>query len=55
VNNTTKKTPSQPQSVHSLGVLIAENITLPQLRDFRLWTRCKWDLRSFGILRNVDW
>ena len=34
--NTTKKTPCQPQSVHSLGMLIAENITLPQLHDCRL-------------------
>jgi len=41
VNNTTKKTPSQLQSVHSLGMLIAENVTLPQLRDFRLRMRCK--------------
>jgi len=36
VNNTTKKTPCHPQSVHSLGMLIAENITLPQLHEFRL-------------------
>jgi len=36
VNNTTKKTPCQPQSVHSLGMLIAENVALPQLCDFRL-------------------
>jgi len=35
VNNTTKKTPCHPQSVHSLGKLTAENLTLPQLRDFR--------------------
>ncbi len=34
--NTTKKTPCQPQSVHSVGMLIAENVTLPQLHDFRL-------------------
>ena len=53
--NRTKKTPCQPQSMHSLGMPIAENTTLPQLRDFTLWTRCKWDLRSFGILRSVDW
>ena len=33
VNNTTNKTPYQPQSVHSLGMLIAENVTLPQWRD----------------------
>jgi predicted membrane channel-forming protein YqfA (hemolysin III family) len=33
VNNTTKKTPCQPKSVHSLGMLIAENVTLPQWRD----------------------
>ena len=39
-NKNTKKTPCQPQSVHSLGMLIAENVTLPQLRDFRLRTRC---------------
>jgi len=45
----------QPQSVHSFGILIAENITLPQLCDFRLRMRCKWDLRSFGILRSADW
>jgi hypothetical protein len=25
------------------------------LRDFRLPTRCKWDLRSSGILRSVDY
>ena len=49
VKNTIKKTLYQPQSVHSLGMLIAENVTLPQLRDFRLRTRCKWDLHSFGI------
>ena len=36
VNNTTKKTPCQPQSVHSLGMLGAENATLPQLHDFWL-------------------
>ena len=41
VNNTTKKTACQPQSVHSLGMLIAENVTLPQLRDFRFRTWCK--------------
>ena len=55
VNNTTKKTPCQPQSVQSLGMLTTENVTLPQLRDFRLQTRCIWDLHSFGILRSVDW
>ena len=33
VNNTTNKTPCQPLSVHSLGMLIAENVTLPQWRD----------------------
>jgi len=54
MNNTTKKTPCQPQSVHSLGMLI-ENVTLPQLLDFGLWTRSIWDLRFFGILRSVDW
>jgi hypothetical protein len=36
VNNATKKTPSQPQSVHSLGMLTADNTTLPQLCDCRL-------------------
>jgi len=36
MSNTTKKTPCQPQSVHSLVLLIAENITLPQLHDLRL-------------------
>jgi len=36
-------------------LLIAENVTLPQLRDFWLQTRCKWDLRSFGILCSVNW
>ena len=41
VNNTTKKTLCQPQSVHSLGLLIAENIRLPRLHDFRLRTWCK--------------
>jgi len=41
VNNTTKKTPCQPQSAHSLGMLGAENATLPQLHDFWLRTRCK--------------
>jgi len=41
VNNTTKKAPCQPQSVHSLGMLGAENATLPQLRDFWLRTQCK--------------
>ncbi len=55
VNNTTKKTPCQPQSVHSLGMLVAVNITFPQLCDFRLRTRCKWDLCSFGILCSIDW
>jgi hypothetical protein len=48
VNNTANKSICQPQSVHSLGMLIAENITLPQLRDFRLRTCCKWGLPSFG-------
>jgi len=38
MNNTTKKTPCQPQSVHSLGMLIAENLTLPQLLDSGLRT-----------------
>jgi len=33
MNNTTKKTPCQPQSVHSRQMLIAENLTLPQWRD----------------------
>ena len=47
MNNTTKNTPCQPQSVHCLGMLIAENVTLPQWRDFRLRTRCIWDLRFF--------
>jgi hypothetical protein len=42
-------------SVHSLGMLIAENVTLPQLRDFRLWTQCKWDLCSFRIVCSIDW
>ena len=42
VNNTTQKTPCQPQSVHCLGgMLIAESVTIPQLRDFRLQTLCK--------------
>ena len=45
---TTKKTPHQPQSVRSLAMLIAENATLPQLLDFWLQTRCKWDLRLWG-------
>ena len=35
------KTPSQPQPVHFLGMLIGENVTLPQLCDFRLRTQCK--------------
>ena len=48
VNNTTKKMPCQPQSVHSLGMLGAENATLPQLRDFWLQTRYKWDTRFLG-------
>ena len=39
VNNT--KLHCQPQSVNFLGILIAENVTLPQLRDFRLRTQCK--------------
>ena len=25
------------------------------MRYFRIPTRCKWDLRSFGTLRNVEW
>jgi len=33
-------------------LLIAENVTLPQLRDFRLRTLCEWDLHSFGILHS---
>ena len=53
-NNTAKKTPCQPLSVHSLGMLIAGNITLPQLHELRLRTQCKCELRSFGILRSVD-
>jgi len=32
VNNTTKKTPCQPQTVHSHLMLIAENVTLPHWR-----------------------
>jgi len=31
MNNTTKKTPCHPRSVHFLGMLIAENAILPQL------------------------
>jgi len=27
----------------------------PFILDFWLPSRCKWDLRSFGILRNVKW
>jgi len=54
--NNTKNTPCQPQRVHCLGMLIyRKTLTLPQWRDFRLRTRCIWDLRSFGILRSVDW
>ena len=34
VNNTTKITPCQPQSVHSLLMLIAENVTLSQFFVF---------------------
>jgi hypothetical protein len=34
--------------VHSLGMLTADNTTLPQLCDCRLWTRCKWDMRFLG-------
>jgi len=42
VNNTKKPPPPcHPQSVHSLGMLIAENVTLPQLRDFGHRTRCE--------------
>jgi len=48
MNNTTKKTPCQPQPVHSLGMLIAENVTLPQLLDFGLRSRNKWHLRFLG-------
>jgi len=30
--------------------------TKPQdKREFRLPPRCKWDQRSFGILRSVEW
>ena len=47
VNNIAKKTP-WPQSVHSLGMLGAENATLPQLHNFWLRTRCKWDMRFLG-------
>jgi len=25
------------------------------MRDFRLPPRCKWDLRSSGMLRSVEW
>jgi len=41
LNNTTKKTPCKPQSVHSLGMLIAENVTHPQLLDsgIRTWSK----------------
>ena len=53
-SNTTKNTPCQLQSMHSLRMLIAENITLPQLLHFRLWMWCKWDLRLFGMLCSVD-
>ena len=42
MNDTTQKTPCQSQSVHCLGGrLIAENVTIPQLRDFRLLMWCK--------------
>ena len=51
--NTTNKTPCQPQAVHSLGMLIAENVTLPRLHDFRLQTQYKCDLISFGIYTAV--
>ncbi len=46
VNN--MKTPCQPQSVHLLGMLIVENVTLPHLCYFRIQTQCKWDLRFSG-------
>jgi len=39
MNYTTKKTPCQPQSVHSVGMLIAENVK---------------HFRHFGILRSVS-
>jgi hypothetical protein len=29
--------------------------TFPCIRDFRLPPRCKWDLRSSGMLLSVDW
>jgi len=48
----TWKTPCQPQSVHSLGMLVAENVTLPQLHDFGLQTRCKWDMRSWDFTQH---
>jgi hypothetical protein len=41
VNNTTNKILCQPQSAHSLGMLITENITIQRLHDFRLRMRCK--------------
>jgi hypothetical protein len=40
LNYTTKKTPCQPQSVHSVGMLIAENVK---------------HLCCFGILRSYSW
>ena len=51
----TSETSNQPQSVHSLGMLIGENLTVPQLLDFRLRTRCKCGLLYFGIVLGVDW
>jgi hypothetical protein len=38
-------------SVQSLGMLIAESAMLPQLRDFRLWTRWKWNMRFWYFMQ----
>ena len=56
MENTTQKTPWQPQYVHCYGsMLIADNVTIPHLHDFRLWTWCERDLRfwNFTQLRLV--
>jgi len=47
VNNTTKKTPYQPQSVHSLCMLIAENVYTSMVARFQA-SNAVW-MRSLGF------
>jgi hypothetical protein len=44
--------------VNSPKAVIKQTTTIVQLnsmRDFRLSSRCRWDLRSSGVLGSLEW